>query len=248
MSIHCMTFKTTKGPFACGDVRCQKSTWLGTCCDRDSVYLLLPSPYVDLLSLYGGSSYRYTVLWMIVLVFSYLGCMALVFLSLPDSDSVRRQPKNYEEGYYFAFVTFSTIGFGDYFIGDDNLGYTVLQLFTIFMGLAVLSALIAILQQTLHKIIAKADYIIISMAEEEEYDDDTVLINAERQDISEMHMPIENTDTNPAAVSDLKRGSVLHVPNSKHQGEPSLEDAGDMDWLFQQDVLPKKYGSNEQYQ
>eukprot|EP00041_Stephanoeca_diplocostata_P017577 m.356439 g.356439 ORF g.356439 m.356439 type:complete len:215 (-) comp20753_c0_seq5:158-802(-) len=144
----------------------------------------------------GKIRQRYTVLWMIVLVFSYLGCMALVFLSLPDSDSVRRQPKNYEEGYYFAFVTFSTIGFGDYFIGDDNLGYTVLQLFTIFMGLAVLSALIAILQQTLHKIIAKADYIIISMAEEEEYDDDTVLINAERQDISvcwqarhNMHLP-----------------------------------------------------------
>lgn len=56
--------------------------------------------------------------------------------------------------------------------------------FGAFVGLAVLSALIAILQQTLHKIIAKADYIIISMAEEEDYDDDTVLISAKRQDIS----------------------------------------------------------------
>lgn len=53
---------------------------------------------------------------------------------------------------YFAFITFSTIGFGHYYIGDSSIGDTTLVLLTMFSGVAVLSGFIAIIWQTISKV------------------------------------------------------------------------------------------------
>eukprot|EP00037_Helgoeca_nana_P001658 m.28409 g.28409 ORF g.28409 m.28409 type:complete len:376 (-) comp12015_c0_seq2:343-1470(-) len=123
----------------------------------------------------GGPKQRYTVLWMTLLVWAYVCAMGQVYMALPDkNDPSRRVPQGYLENVYFAFITFSTIGFGHYYIGDSSIGDTTLVLLTMFSGVAVLSGFIAIIWQTISKIVVKADYIIIH--EHDDEDDDGMLV------------------------------------------------------------------------
>eukprot|EP00038_Savillea_parva_P031677 m.89387 g.89387 ORF g.89387 m.89387 type:complete len:386 (+) comp9802_c0_seq2:355-1512(+) len=109
----------------------------------------------------GGPKQRYTVFWMMILLWGYVCAMGWVYMMLPDkNDPAHRQPRGYTENVYFAFITFSTIGFGHYYIGDSSVGDTTLVLVTMFSGVAVLSGFIAIMWQTISKIVVKADFII----------------------------------------------------------------------------------------
>lgn len=83
---------------------------------------------------------------------------------------------SYQQAFYFSFITFTTIGFGDYVIEDDTkVQWTVLLIITVFCGLSVLSAFIAVLQNTLSKVVTKADYVILSVDEADGIDHDELI-------------------------------------------------------------------------
>eukprot|EP00035_Acanthoeca_spectabilis_P012835 m.232918 g.232918 ORF g.232918 m.232918 type:complete len:375 (+) comp15728_c0_seq2:188-1312(+) len=130
---------------------------------------------------------RYTVLWMTIVVVGYICAMGEVYMHMPDkNDPTSRQPRGYFENIYFAFVTFTTIGFGHYYIGDSSIGDTSLVLLALFSGVAVLSGFIAIVWQTISKILVKADtYIVVH--EHDEEDDDMLVLHTADPDSAEAY-------------------------------------------------------------
>ncbi|XP_077320534.1 potassium channel, subfamily K, member 16-like [Lithobates pipiens] len=75
----------------------------------------------------------------------------IVFLGIPPLVFIITESWSYEEGLYYAFITLSTIGFGDFVVGSGQRckkpfeGFRALVYFWIIFGLAWLSLLINLL-------------------------------------------------------------------------------------------------------
>ncbi|XP_040189807.1 potassium channel subfamily K member 16-like [Rana temporaria] len=75
----------------------------------------------------------------------------IVFLAIPPLVFITTESWSYEEGLYYAFITLSTIGFGDFVVGSGQRrkkpfdGFRALVCFWIIFGLAWLSLLINLL-------------------------------------------------------------------------------------------------------
>ncbi|XP_018417609.1 PREDICTED: potassium channel subfamily K member 16-like [Nanorana parkeri] len=89
-----------------------------------------------------------TIIFFLVMgIFIFLGFPPLVFS--------KTEGWTYEEGVYYAFISLSTIGFGDYVVGSgqkrayESKGYRALVYFWIIFGLAWLSLLINLLTSLL---------------------------------------------------------------------------------------------------
>lgn len=91
----------------------------------------------------------------IVTILFFLVTGVIVFLGIPPLIFRRTEQWTYREGVYFAFVSLSTIGFGDYVVGSGHKdthpfeGYRALVYFWIIFGLAWLSLLINLLTSIL---------------------------------------------------------------------------------------------------
>ncbi|MEE6494080.1 hypothetical protein FKM82_017012 [Ascaphus truei] len=85
----------------------------------------------------------------ILTILFFLVTGILVFLGLPPIVFTRMEGWNYREGVYYAFITLSTIGFGDYVVGshpDRNYPpYRALVIIWIIFGLAWLALLFNLL-------------------------------------------------------------------------------------------------------
>ncbi|XP_025909558.1 potassium channel subfamily K member 16-like [Nothoprocta perdicaria] len=111
--------------------------------------------------LYGKGVRKKKIKFLTLLFFLVTGI--LVFLCLPSLFFQRTEGWSYSEGIYFAFITLSTIGFGDYVVGKQSdrnyFSYyrTVVAIWIIF-GLAWIALLFNLLTMVLEdteKIIAK---------------------------------------------------------------------------------------------
>eukprot|EP00729_Bicosta_minor_P018651 gene18651-11012_t len=142
----------------------------------------------------GGPKQRFTIAWTAILVFSYLIGSAYVFWKIPTQDNRLHPfesvdtPQTLEQAFYFAFITFSTVGLGDFSVEvAGKAATTALLLTTMFFGVSVFSSFIAVVNQTVQKLVIKADYLIITTREggggddeDEDEDDDLVHILTER--------------------------------------------------------------------
>ncbi|NXA35606.1 KCNKG protein, partial [Eudromia elegans] len=68
--------------------------------------------------LYGKGVRKKKIKFLTLLFFLVMGI--LVFLCLPSLFFRRTEGWSYSEGIYFAFITLSTIGFGDYVVGKQS--------------------------------------------------------------------------------------------------------------------------------
>uniref|UniRef100_A0A674JZ41 Potassium channel domain-containing protein n=1 Tax=Terrapene triunguis TaxID=2587831 RepID=A0A674JZ41_9SAUR len=79
--------------------------------------------------------FLHRIKFLTLLFFLVMGI--LVFLCLPSLVFQVVEGWSYSEGIYFAFITLSTIGFGDYVVGKDNtLAFVILGGLTSFLGAA----------------------------------------------------------------------------------------------------------------
>ncbi|KAG9469784.1 potassium channel subfamily K member 16-like isoform X2 [Eleutherodactylus coqui] len=87
----------------------------------------------------------------ILTVIYFLVAGVIVFLGIPPLAFSQIEQWTYTEGVYYAFISLSTIGFGDYVVGSGAkgthpfVGYRALVYFWIIFGLAWLSLLINLL-------------------------------------------------------------------------------------------------------
>ena len=93
---------------------------------------------------------------LVILCFLVAGLT--LFVIIPGVIFSYIQDWTYFESIYFCFVTLTTVGFGDFVPGIDgsnNGFYRVCVAFWIFIGLAFLSLVISLLQETFTKITRK---------------------------------------------------------------------------------------------
>ncbi|KAM4014390.1 potassium channel subfamily K member 16-like isoform 2-T4 [Anomaloglossus baeobatrachus] len=91
----------------------------------------------------------------ILTIIFFLLAGILVFLGIPPLVFTATEKWTYREGVYYAFISLSTIGFGDYVVGSGPKGthpfdgYRALVYFWIIFGLAWLSLLLSLLTSLL---------------------------------------------------------------------------------------------------
>ncbi|XP_044128643.1 potassium channel subfamily K member 16-like [Bufo gargarizans] len=91
----------------------------------------------------------------IITILFFLAAGVFVFLGIPPLVFSLTEQWTYREGVYYAFISLSTIGFGDYVVGSGPKGthpfdgYRALVYFWIMFGLAWLSLLINLLTSIL---------------------------------------------------------------------------------------------------
>ncbi|XP_075699670.1 potassium channel, subfamily K, member 16-like [Rhinoderma darwinii] len=91
----------------------------------------------------------------ILTIIFFLVTGVIVFLGIPPLVFRATEEWTYREGVYYAFISLSTIGFGDYVVGSGPkgthpfYGYRILVYFWIIFGLAWLSLLINLLTSLL---------------------------------------------------------------------------------------------------
>ncbi|KAM4690505.1 potassium channel, subfamily K, member 16-like [Rhinophrynus dorsalis] len=84
----------------------------------------------------------------ILTILFFLVTGIIVFLGIPPLVFIRTEHWTYTEGIYYAFISLSTIGFGDYVVGYEahsNTGYRAFVCLWIIFGLAWLSLLFNLL-------------------------------------------------------------------------------------------------------
>ncbi|CAJ0926722.1 unnamed protein product [Ranitomeya imitator] len=89
----------------------------------------------------------------ILTIIFFLMSGVLLFLGIPPLVFTATEKWTYREGVYYAFISLSTIGFGDYVVGSGHSppfeGYRALVYFWIIFGLAWLSLLLNLLTSLL---------------------------------------------------------------------------------------------------
>ena len=113
-----------------------------------------------------------------IFIIVYLSSSAFVFWLIPMKEHLggSQTPKDYQQSFYFAFITFSTVGLGDFSIEvAGKAATTALLLGTMFAGVAVFAAFIAVVNNTLQKLVVKADYLIVITNEDDTGEDDDLV-------------------------------------------------------------------------
>ncbi len=104
---------------------------------------------------------KWSNVWIkIIVIISFFIAGLFLFIVIPSIIFTAIQDWTYFESIYFCFVTLTTVGFGDFVPGLDssdelNGFYRTCVAFWIFIGLAFLSLVISLMQETFTKITRK---------------------------------------------------------------------------------------------
>lgn len=140
-----------------------------------------------------------------------------VFIS---NDVVHCRPQSYLQSFYFAFISFSTVGLGDFSIEVDSKGRTTaLLLCTMFFGVCCFSSFIAVLNNTIQKLVRKADYLVVTTVDDNSKDKGEDSDGSEDDDL--VHIMTERESSHEAKGNRLLRPLSMDLGGWKFESRPA---------------------------